>query len=279
MNYRHSYHAGNFADALKHIVLVMCLEYLQKKDAALCVIDTHAGAGLYDLKAEEATKTGEWERGVGLLRAGIDAPDDLQLYLNLIRGDLAHGRYPGSPLMISRMLRPHDRLIANELHEQTASLLRALFESAPNVGTMQIDAYECVRAHVPPVQKRGLVLIDPPFEQKNEFDTLARQMREWKKRWPTGVYVVWYPIKAHLAVDALKDAAHALALPRTWFVEALVCPRKQPLSFNGCGLLLFNTPYTIPERMQRILPFLEQAMQLHDTASGWIVPDTNHASG
>lgn len=269
MNYRHAYHAGNFADVLKHIVLTLCLDYLQRKDTPLCLIDTHAGAGLYDLNSIEAAKTGEWQRGIGRLNGIAGAPADLRFYLDRVHADLAVGAYPGSPLLIVRRLRAQDRLIAAELHGGTFAALEQLMQGYPQVRAVQMDAYECARAHLPPKERRGLVLIDPPFEQKTEFDTLARQFREWKKRWPNGVYLVWYPIKAHLPVEALKEAARAAAFPRTWFVETLVSPRAQAETLNGCGLTLFNAPYSIPERVEALLPFMAAAMNLHDTASGW----------
>ncbi len=273
MNYRHIYHAGNFADVLKHIVLMLCLDYLQKKDGPLCIVDAHAGAGLYDLGSIEAAKTREWEKGIGCLKAIAGASADLNLYLDLIRTELSEGRYPGSPLLIARRLRPQDRLIANELHDLTFEALKTILHPFDHARAMRMDAYECIRAHIPPKERRGLVLIDPPFEKKDEFETLARQMTAWKKRWPTGVYVLWYPIKAHLPVAALKEAARALSLRRTWWAETLVFPRNQAESFNGCGLIVFNAPYTVPDRVEALLPVLKTVMNLHQTATAWEVPD------
>jgi 23S rRNA (adenine2030-N6)-methyltransferase len=272
LNYRHVYHAGNFADVLKHIVLLLCLDYLQKKEGGLCVIDAHAGTGLYDLASGEAVKTREWERGVGCLQDKTGAPGDLQLYLDAVQGDLKERRYPGSPLLIARRLRPQDRLIANELHEPTFEALRNNLAPFKNARAMQIDAYECIRAHIPPKERRGLVLVDPPFEAKDEFETLARQMAQWKKRWETGPFMLWYPIKSHLPVAALKEAARPLAVRRTWCVEALILPRDQPETLNGCGLIVFNAPYTVPERMEALLPFLKDAMSLYDVSTVWEVP-------
>ncbi len=271
MNYRHIYHAGNFADVLKHILLVLCLDYLQKKEGGLCLIDGHGGAGLYDLDSEEAAKTGEWERGIGRLLGHANAPAELKLYLGLISQDLDARRYPGSPLIMARRLREQDRLIAAELHEPTFAALQALLKPDKNVRTLHMDAYECVRAHIPPKERRGLVLIDPPFELKDEFHTLARQMREWKKRWATGVFLLWYPIKAHLPVAELKEAAKALGLRRTWVAEALILPPGRAESLNGCGVILFNAPYTVPERVEALLPHLKEAMGLHGTAAEWLV--------
>ncbi len=272
MNYRHIYHAGNFADVVKHIVLVLCLDYLQKKDGALCTIDAHGGAGLYALDSVEAGKTREWEKGIGCLWGRAGTPAHLELYLDLIKEDLDAQRYPGSPLLMARRLRSQDRMIAAELHEPTFEALQAVLKPYNNASAMHRDAYECVRAHIPPAERRGLVLIDPPFELKDEFLTLARQMREWKKRWATGVYMLWYPIKPHLPVAELKAAAEALGLRRTWYVEALIWPRERPESLNGCGVIVFNAPFTVPERTEALLPYLKEAMTLHEAASGWLVP-------
>lgn len=272
MNYRHIYHAGNFADVLKHIVLLLCVDYLQKKDGGLCFIDAHGGAGLYALDSEEATKTREWEKGIGCFMGLCDGPPDIELYLDRVKADLDAKRYPGSPLLLARQLRAQDRLITAELHEPAFEALRTVLKPYKNARAMHMDAYECIRAHIPPKERRGLVLIDPPFELKDEFQTLARQMREWKKRWAAGVFMLWYPIKAHLPVAELKEAAESLGLRRTWCVEALVLPRQKPESLNGCGVIVFNAPYTVPERVEALLPFLKEAMRLHETGASWLVP-------
>lgn len=274
MNYRHVYHAGNFGDVLKHVVLALCVEYLQRKDAPLCFIDAHAGAGLYDLGGEEARKTAEWENGVGRVWRAEGAPGEAAPYLGLIREEMEQGRYPGSPLMIARSLRPQDRLIANELHDETHAALERVLRPYGGARTTAVDAYQCLRASIPPKERRGLALIDPPFEQKDEFETLALQMAEWKKRWATGVYLLWHPIKAHQSVDALKNAARDLGLNRTWFVEALVAPRGRWNAMNGCGVIVFNAPYTVPERVEALLPWLKEAMGLHSVAAGWLTENS-----
>jgi 23S rRNA (adenine2030-N6)-methyltransferase len=265
MNYRHIYHAGNFADAIKHTVLLACLNYLQKKEAPLFVLDTHAGAGLYDLTSEEARKTGEWEGGVGRIASRPDGPlpDVLQGYVGSVSDDLKRGLYQGSPLLIARMLRPEDRLIASELHIPSFNSLEAALRPFKNAKALNMDGYRCARASLPPKERRGLVLVDPPFEKKDEFATLIRQMREWKKRWATGVYLLWYPIKAHLPVSELKESAAELAIPRTVALEILLHPRLQPETLNGCGLLLLNAPYTVPETLLGLLPALRSILQLH----------------
>jgi len=272
MNYRHLYHAGNFADVMKHLALTLILDHMKKKDAPFCVIDAHGGIGLYDLHSVEAQKTREWEAGIGRF-ADTDMPHDFAHYYNLIKDDLAHRHYPGSPMIAGRMIRSQDRLIANELHPQDVETLRANLSRFRNARVDHLDAYECIRANIPPKEKRGVILIDPPFEKKDEFETLIRQMGEWKKRFANGVFILWYPIKAHLGVDGMKEAAGELGLARTWCVETLLYPRTRAETFNGSGLLIFNAPYQIPERMEAVLPFLKTHMGLHETVSSWIVPE------
>lgn len=271
MNYRHIYHAGNFADVIKHMTLVLCLDHLKKKETPFCVIDAHGGIGLYDLTSEQAQKTGEWKDGIGQF-APNDAAGDFAPYYALVEGDIAAGRYPGSPLLAARALRPQDRLVANELHPEDFRTLQQNLRSFSGARVTNLDAYECIRANIPPKEKRGIVLIDPPFEKKDEFDTLIRQMGEWKKRFAGGIYILWYPIKAHLAVDEMKDAARALGLPRTWCVETLLHPRWQTDVLNGCGLVIFNAPYQVPERIAAMLPFLADKMALRETPQEWLTP-------
>jgi 23S rRNA (adenine2030-N6)-methyltransferase len=273
MNYRHVYHAGNFADVMKHLALTLVLEHFKKKDTPFCVIDAHGGCGLYDLQGEQAQKTGEWEAGIGKFVGLPDIPEDFKIYNDLITHDLKAGRYPGSPLISARLIRDSDRMIANELHPDDVETLQFTLRHFKNVRVSHMDAYECIRAHVPPTEKRGVVLIDPPFEKRDEFQTLIRQMKEWKKRFPTGCYILWYPIKAHLAVDEMKQAAKELGLARTWCLETMLYPREQPETFNGSGLIIFNAPYQIPQRLKALMPFLTYNMGLFDTPDEWLTPE------
>ncbi len=272
MNYRHIYHAGNFADVMKHLALVLILDHLKKKEAPFCVIDAHSGIGLYDLQSEAAQKTKEWEHGIGRF-SGFEDNDDFALYQRSIKSYLDKGQYPGSPLLISNMLRPQDRLIANELHPDDCETLKSNLRGKQNVRVTHLDAYECIRANIPPKEKRGLILVDPPFEERDEFETLARQMGEWQKRFATGIFMVWYPIKAHLAVEKIKREAQSLSFPRTWCMETMQHPRKQEGTFNGSGLLIFNAPFQIPERLTAVLPLLQERIGLLETPTSWIVED------
>lgn len=272
MNYRHAYHAGNFADVMKHLCVALILDRMMEKDAPLFVLDSHGGCGLYDLKAVEAQKTGEWLDGIGRIPEAADLPEDFRLYQALIAKDLTQGHYPGSPVQIARMLRPQDRLVANELHPEDHETLRRNMRGFSGARVTHLDAYECIRANIPPAEKRGLVLIDPPFEERDEFETLCKQMDEWKKRFATGTFAIWYPIKAHLGVEPMKRAAAGAGFARTWCVETLLHPRSAPERFNGCGMLVFNTPYLVPERMEAMLPFLKARLELFETQSTWLTP-------
>jgi 23S rRNA (adenine2030-N6)-methyltransferase len=273
MNYRHLYHAGNFADVLKHITLLFCAAYLQKKDRPVFFLDAHAGAGLYDLTSLEAGKTSEWQRGIGRIDAKASAlPESLKrLYWDSVRHDFGKGRYPGSPLLLARLLRPQDRLIASELHPETFAALSGILKSNSKVRILRMDAYQTIRASLPPPERRGLVLVDPPFERKDEFTRLATEFKAWKKRFATGTYLVWYPLKAHLPVSWLKQAAIDAAFSRTWCVEAFVSPATQAGTLNGCGVMIFNAPFMVPEQIAALLPYLQSALDLYDFRPEWLV--------
>lgn len=271
MNYRHIYHAGNFADVMKHLALALILDHLKKKDAPFCVIDAHGGIGLYDLNSIEAMKTREFEQGIG--KFGEETDKDFALYYDLVRQNVQNGKYLGSPAIAAKMLRSQDRLIANELHPEDFITLGFNVGQYKTVRVTNLDAYECIRANIPPKEKRGLVLVDPPFEKTDEFETLVKQMEEWKRRFANGVYLLWYPIKANPAIARMKRAATDLGLPRTWCVETLRYPASQPDTFNGSGLIVFNAPYRFPERMEALLPLLKARMGLCDTQTGWITSE------
>ena len=250
MNYRHFYHAGNFADVFKHLVMVMTVDHLAQKDKGMLLLDAFAGCGLYDLNRDEAQRTGEYEDGIERIMAVTSINPDLRRYQELVSPYWQRLNYPGSPLLLADLKREQDRLIANELHPEDHETLKLALGRFKGVRINQMDAYECVRASIPPLERRGMILIDPPFEKKNEFEIIMRQMNEWKKRWPTGVYLLWYPIKAHLPVDEMYNAAYELGINRTWAAEFLINERDQPDTFNGCGLLMFNTPFQLPERLE-----------------------------
>ncbi|UIJ70274.1 23S rRNA (adenine(2030)-N(6))-methyltransferase RlmJ [Aurantimonas sp. HBX-1] len=256
MNYRHAYHAGNFADVVKHVLLTRLIEYLKRKDKPFRVFDTHAGRGLYDLAADEAQRTGESRDGVDRLApaaAELAADPLFAAYLEAIAPDLAGHRYPGSPLIARRLLRRQDRLSAYELHPADAAALRALFAGDVQVKAIELDAWLALGSHLPPKEKRGLVLIDPPFEKSSEIEDIAAGLARAYRRWPGGIYAVWYPLKRQAAVAALHRALAGLGAGEIVVAEFLREPYGPDERFVGTGLAVVNPPYVFAAEAEAIL--------------------------
>lgn len=259
MNYRHTYHAGNFADVFKHALLALVLDHLRGKETPFRVIDSHAGIGRYDLGAEAPNKTGEWRDGIGRLTAG-KPPAGLEGYLAAVRaangGGPAIRWYPGSPRVARWFLRPRDRLALVELHPEDAGTLRQEFAGDPQVTIHEMDAYAALKALLPPIERRGLVLIDPPYEARDEFARVSRGLAQALRRWPTGIYAIWYPIKGRAPVDAfLRDVA-ALAPGPALAAELLIRPDNDPERLNGCGMVVLNPPWRLDAALEALLPAL-----------------------
>jgi 23S rRNA (adenine2030-N6)-methyltransferase len=264
MNYRHAYHAGNFADVFKHVVLTRIIEYLKKKDAAFRVIDTHAGIGLYDLGSEEARKTGEWQDGISRLAGRRFAPEVealLQPYREAV-GTAARAvdEYPGSPLIVCRLLRAQDRLFAIELHPQDAVRLKALFAGNIQVRVLELDGWLALGAHLPPKEKRGLVLVDPPFEEEGEFGRMVTGLEKAHRRWPGGVYALWYPAKDRAAVAEFRAALTATGIPKVLDVRFDIRAASRDARLDGCGMAIVNAPYTLAGELEILLPALRDAL-------------------
>ncbi|HEV7252607.1 MAG TPA: 23S rRNA (adenine(2030)-N(6))-methyltransferase RlmJ [Mesorhizobium sp.] len=266
MNYRHAFHAGNFADVVKHAVLARIVLYLQNKDKAFRAIDTHAGPGRYDLTSSEAQRTGEWRDGVGrLLEAKLpaDAASLLEPYLAAVRAENAGGIfrfYPGSPLLVRRLLRPQDRLTAIELHSQDAGRLKSLFEGDIQVRVIHLDGWLSLNAHLPPKEKRGLVLVDPPFEEAGEFDRLATGLNQAHRRWPGGTYALWYPIKDRRAVARFREGLAASGIPKLLDIRFEVRNPSPESRLDGCGLVVANPPFTLEKELGTLLPVLRDCL-------------------
>jgi 23S rRNA (adenine2030-N6)-methyltransferase len=271
MNYRHAFHAGNFADVFKHVILTRILLYLMRKETPIRVIDTHAGEGLYDLSAAAAEKTAEWRNGVGRLIAG-DAPSGvktlLQPYLGIVTPLLAREPplYPGSPALACRLLRRQDRMIFCDAQPAAVAALRAQpqFGRDPRIKIVEIDGFTALKAYVPPVERRGLVLIDPPFEQKTELAELLTGLASAARKWPTGVYMAWIPIKDRSAVGrflgALVPAMRQAGIKKLLRLELQIdTPRSNgPLAANG--LIILNPPQPLSIEAAAILPYLAKIM-------------------
>lgn len=266
MNYRHGFHAGNFADVLKHVMLARILLHLNAKDTPYRIVDTHAGAGRYDLGSEEALRTHEWKDGVARLDQSLLAPE-VEALLKPWRDALSGARalygpdaYPGSPWLCRQAMRPGDRLIAAELHPPTHKKLAAVLGADPRCKALAIDGWNALRGNVPPKERRGLVLIDPPFEEKDEFATLEAELIAAHRKWPTGIYALWYPVKDRLAVENLLAAIMAAGIGRLLRLEIDVDRPEAAGGLSATGLLVVNPPWRLADEARILLPALTERL-------------------
>jgi 23S rRNA (adenine2030-N6)-methyltransferase len=251
---------------VKHAVLCRILDYLRTKEAPFRVIDTHAGAGLYDLTGDEASRGGEWHDGIARLMAA-PLPEKgaalLAPYLDVIGALNERGRlkiYPGSPAIVRAWLRPQDRLIACELEPKAAVALSHNMRGDARIKTLEIDGWLALSAYVPPPERRGLVLIDPPFEQDNDFAQLASGLGVAHRKWATGIYALWYPIKGRPEPDALAKSMSRLGIRKILRAEVTIAPLSDPSRLNGSGLIVVNPPWTLEAELSTLLPVLAGAL-------------------
>jgi len=280
MNYRHAYHAGNFGDVLKHVALVALLDHFGRKDAPYFYLDTHAGRGNYPLAAAETQRAGEYRDGVLRLIDVGGAPPAVARYVDLVR-ELGYEQghlvtYPGSPRIALSQLRGSDRAALCELEPREADALRALVKGDPRAQVHERDGYEALLALLPPREKRGLALIDPPYEEADEFERLERALLAALERWPSGVFAVWYPIKAGAAEGRFLARMTASGVRRQLVAELTVERDDSPAGLNGAGLLIVNPPWQLDERLVAALPWLQRRL----AAAGrgrwrvrWLVPE------
>jgi 23S rRNA (adenine2030-N6)-methyltransferase len=271
MNYRHAFHAGGFADVVKHIVLVRILTHLQEKPAAFRIIDTHAGAGVYDLTGEEAQRTGEFLTGIARVMQARFSEAVLPLvapYLDIVRAfnpPAQLAAYPGSPLIARALLRPQDRLTACEVEPKARKRLIEALRRDPQARVVDLDGWTALPAFVPPKERRGLVLIDPPYEDKDEFVRLADGFAEAFSKWPTGSYLLWYPAKSRRATDALARSVAEIAAAgpspaKCLRLEFSAAPQAADSALVSAGLLLVNPPWMLMAELKAILPELEKPL-------------------
>jgi len=270
MNYRHAFHAGNIADVVKHAVLARIVAHLKEKPAAFRVLDTHAGAGLYDLAGPEASRTGEWRDGIGKLTDAELVPAERDLLAPYLAAVTAFNAgplkiYPGSPVLLQHWLRPQDRLIACEREPNAARALIARLRGDKRAKAVAIDGYTALNAYVPPKERRGLVLIDPPFEQPDEFEKLVQALAGAHRKWPTGLYALWYPVKDDRETQGFARRLARLSLPRTLQAE-LRLPAREGL--RGSGLVLINPPWRLESELAVLLPALHRALSGAPPAPG-----------
>lgn len=264
MNYQHAFHAGNFADVHKHAVLARILMYLRQKPAAFRVIDSHAGAGRYDLLAAEASRGGEWHDGIERVwseRARLPEAcrELLAPYLEAVAACNAGGglqAYPGSPQIVQHLLRSQDRLIACEIEPKSFALLAAALHGDRRAKALAIDGWTAIEAYVPPKERRGLVLVDPPFEDRADFTRLAEALAVAYRKWSTGTFMLWYPIKTRDGPNALSRQLGRLGIAKILRSELIVGPQREGQGLAGSGLIVVNPPFTLERDLRMLLPAL-----------------------
>lgn len=272
MNYRHAFHAGNIGDVLKHATLARILTYLKTKDSPFRVIDTHAGLGLYDLTKGDAQRTGEWKQGIARVLETPQPPkvaDLLAPWLDVVRevngwteggsGKLA--LYPGSPLLARKLMREQDRLTATELHPLDAAKLAELFAGDHHTKVIELDGWHAIKSFVPPKEKRGLIVVDPAFEEPDEFERLASGLYKAWRRFGTGVYMAWYPIKDRKLIKRFYDAMSVSGITRISVAEHLAGRPAPDKPMAGSGLIMINAPWVLKGELEILLPWLTETLQ------------------
>ena len=280
LSYRHSFHAGNHADVLKHIVLMLIIESLQQKEKGFYYLDTHSGAGRYRLFSQEAEKTAEYVDGIGRLWEREDLPQEVARYVALIKKLNYGGKelryYAGSPLLAANLLRPQDRALMVELHPSDFPLLRNNFKEFENVTVKIGDGFQQVKATLPPKERRGLVLIDPPYELKEDYDLVVKAIEEGYKRFATGVYAIWYPVVLRQQTKRIVKGLEASGIRKILQIELAVRPDSDQRGMTASGMIVVNPPWTLEQQMKSILPYLTTALVPQGTSSwsvNWITPE------
>lgn len=276
MNYRHHFHAGNFADVVKHVLLTGLLAALRRKDAPFCYVDTHAGCGIYDLGASAAQRTLEFKSGLGRLKAATtEAPVPWVADFLAAVTALGHERggfwYPGSPWLAQQALRSGDRALLMELHPEDAGLLRQHLARHDNVAIHERDAYEGLTALIPPKEKRGLVLIDPPYEEeRDDYAPVVKLLQKAHAKWPTGMYAIWFPIKDRHAITRFYRRLRDSGIPKLLTTELCVLPPDNRLGLNGTGMVIVNPPWQFDADCRKLLAWLTPVLSDHKQAE-WTV--------
>lgn len=278
LSYRHSFHAGNHADVLKHIVQSLILNALQQKETPFVYHDTHSGVGRYDLTHEWSEKTGEYKQGIGRLWQQTDTPVAIDSYLDAVKA-LNQGEelryYPGSPRIARAHLRAQDRMVLSELHPSDYPLLEQEFARDRQVAIYKQDGFARLKASLPPKERRGLVLIDPPYELAKEYRDVVQAIAQSHKRWSTGIYAIWYPVVNRCDIEDMLEGLANLGIRKILQIELGVAPDTNQRGMTASGMIVINPPWKLESEMQTILPFLKQAIA---PATGhfkveWVVPE------
>lgn len=271
LSYRHAFHAGNHADVLKHFIFCLVLDYFNQKDKPYWVIDTHAGAGLYQLDSGFAAQNAEWKNGIDKLWQATSLPAVLQPFLRVIKSAMpqsVHKLYPGSPMFAKTMLREHDKLRLFELHPADNKLLLENFAGQGKQVKIELQSgFEGIKACLPPPTKRAVVLIDPPYEVKEDYKHVVKYLQDSLKRFPTGTYLVWYPLLQRpeplQMVEQLKQLSPNNWLDVTLSIEA---PHKDGFGMFGSGMFIINPPWTLPKTLQDAMPALRKLLAIDKSA-------------
>lgn len=283
--YRHIYHAGNVGDVLKHAVLSVLIDALKRKETALCYLDTHAGAGRYDLESEPARRHKEYGQGIGRLWRIRDLPIAIRRYLAAVRainGAASFGGrkplrfYPGSPWIVGSLLRSHDRMILTEINRHDVGSLKDEFAADRRAAVHHMDGYHGLKAFLPPRQRRGLILLDPCFENPQEFHRLVEQLQIATRRWAPGVYALWYPMVSRYALPAFYRDIQNTGIRKILRVELSIYPSDNPLGLNGSGMLIINPPWRVDLELGGLLPWLWKTLSVDGLGAHrveWLVPE------
>ncbi|HDS6400686.1 TPA: 23S rRNA (adenine(2030)-N(6))-methyltransferase RlmJ [Morganella morganii subsp. morganii] len=263
LSYRHSFHAGNHADVLKHTVQSLIIESLKEKDKPFLYLDTHAGAGRYQLSGEHAERTGEYLEGIARIWAQESVPEELKTYLEAVsalnpRGDLRF--YPGSPLIAAHLLRDHDKLNISELHPSDFPLLRNEFSCDNRARVVREDGYQQLKSQLPPLSRRGFVLIDPPYELKSDYQAVVKGIQEGHRRFATGTYAVWYPVVLRQQIKRMVKDFQATGIRKILQIELAVRPDSDQRGMTASGMIVINPPWKLESQMKSVLPWLHKVL-------------------
>lgn len=272
LSYRHGFHAGNFADALKHSLLCLAIVELKKKDKPFVYIDTHAGAGAYSLKSLYAEKTGEYRQGIGCLYAYPTVHPLLENYLGIVRSinsDKKLSDYPGSPELVRSLMRHQDRMQLSELHSSDFTVLQERYRNDHQITIAQEDGLKNLMKKLPPVQKRGLIFIDPSYEVKEDYSRVVETLAKAYRRFATGVYCLWYPVVRRETVDNLMAELAETGIRKQLRIEHCILPDSEELGMTGSGLLFINPPWQLESQARELLPWLNE--RLADGSGTWSV--------
>ncbi|HDF2342485.1 TPA: 23S rRNA (adenine(2030)-N(6))-methyltransferase RlmJ [Morganella morganii] len=279
LSYRHSFHAGNHADVLKHTVQSLIIESLKEKDKPFLYLDTHAGAGRYQLSGEHAERTGEYLEGIARIWAQESVPEELKTYLEAVsalnpRGDLRF--YPGSPLIAAHLLRDHDKLNISELHPSDFPLLRNEFSRDNRARVVREDGYQQLKSQLPPSSRRGFVLIDPPYELKSDYQAVVKGIQEGHRRFATGTYAVWYPVVLRQQIKRMVKDFQATGIRKILQIELAVRPDSDQRGMTASGMIVINPPWKLESQMRSVLPWLHNVLVPEGTGHTlveWITPE------